>query len=121
MSAFKLSIDEDLLLIRTSPSIWNTLVFYKHWSYNLELPTRRIISTEVMKRSGILTLIVVKSTNEGPEKNIVISLSKANKRQVAFLKHALPRIIEDRPNMHEINNYIDQYLKPKQRNLLDDY
>ena len=120
MSAFKLSIDEDLLLIRTSPSILNALIPFRHWSYGIELPTHKIVRTEVVRRAGIQTLIVVKNTAEGEEKNIVVSLAKANKHQVAFLTHALPKIIADRPNMHEINSYIKQYLKPKQKNWLDD-
>lgn len=110
MARFKISIDEDLLLIRTSASILNYIFFFKYWSYALELPVHRIARTEVKRRAGILTLIVVKKSNQGQEKHIAISLLKASKKQVEFIKNALPRIIEDRPPMTEIKEYKQEYL-----------
>jgi hypothetical protein len=110
MSAFKISIDEDILLLRTSPSMLNRLIFFRHWSYALELPVKRIIETKVERRAGILTLIVVKKSKEGPNKNIAVSLAKANKKQVRFLKIALPQIIADKPPMPKIKEYINTYL-----------
>jgi hypothetical protein len=111
MAPFKLSIDEDILLIRTSPSILNGILFFKRWSYVLELPVHRIARVELERRAGILTLIVVKISKDGREKHIAVSLLKASRKQVNFIKNALPKIIENRPNMHEINEYIADYLK----------
>jgi len=111
MSSFKLSIDEDILLIRTSPSVLNNIMFLKHWSYVIELPVQRIASVEVERRAGILTLVVVKKSKNGTEKRIAVSLLKASKKQVNFIKYALPKIIEQHPSMHEINEYVNDYLK----------
>lgn len=111
MAAFKLSIDEDLLLVRTSPGILNRLLFFKHWSYALELPVNRIVRVEVERRAGILTLIVVKKSKQGKEKHLAISLLKANRKQVQFMKNALPGIIENHPPMNEISKQISKYLK----------
>ncbi len=111
MSAFKLSIDEDILLIRTSRSLLNTLVFFRHWSYVLELPVNKIIETKVERRAGLLTLVVVKKSKVGPNKHIAVSLVKANKKQVQFMREALPEIIATRPKMVQIKEYINTYLK----------
>ena len=116
MAAFKISIDEDLLLIRTSPSLFNRLVFFRHWSYALELPVTRIVRTEFTRRSGIPTLIVVKRSADEPEKNIVVSLAKATRQQIDFIKHALPKIIEERPRMTVIKDYMNQYLHKRPAN-----
>lgn len=118
MSRFKLSIDEDILLIRTSPSLVNMLIPLRHWSYAIELPVKKILGAEVVRRAGVLTLIITKQTGGGPVKNIVVSLARANKHEVEFLRHALPKIIEERPPMHEIKKLINKYLKKKERNLL---
>lgn len=111
MSAFKLSIDEDILLIRTSPSVLNGLVFFRHWSYAIELPVQKIIETNVVRRAGVLTLVVVKKSRVGPDKHIAVSLVKASRKQVEFLKIALPKIIANRPSMPKIKEYISTYLK----------
>ena len=111
MSAFKLNIDEDILLIRTSPSLLNRLVFFRHWSYLLELPVLKIIETKVIRRAGVLTLIVVKKSKVGPDKHITVSLAKANRKQVDFMRHALPKIIAERPPMKKIKEYQETYLK----------
>jgi len=111
MSAFKINIDEDLLLIRSKPGLLNYLIFFRHWSYNLELPTNRIVRLEVERRAGILTLIVVKSSKDGINKNIAVSLLRANKKQVNFIKNALPTIISEKPPMHDISKFIKVYLE----------
>ena len=111
MSDFKLSIDEDILLIRTSRSVLNSIMFLKHWSYAIELPVQRIARIEIERRAGILTLVVVKKSKKNTEKRIAVSLLKASKKQVNFIKNALPNIIEQRPSMKEINKYVSDYLK----------
>lgn len=111
MANFKISVDEDILLIKTSKSVFNALVFFKHWSYQLELPTYKITHVKVIRRFGVLTLEVVKVSKNGPDKHIMISLARASKKQVNFMRHALPKIIKDRPPMGVINQYISNYIK----------
>lgn len=110
MSRFKLSIDEDILLIRTSPGLINYVMFFKNWSYVLELPVNRINSVELERRAGILTLIVLKNSKDGREKHIAVSLVKASKKQVDFIRNALPSIISNRLPMNEINDLKRKYL-----------
>jgi len=109
----KLSIDEDLFLLRTSPGILERIFFFKHWSYGIELPVSRIVRVEVERRLGVCTLIVVKSTVEGIDKSIPLSLAKATNKQIDFIKHALPGIIENKPLMSEIKALEKKYLNPK--------
>lgn len=108
--AFKLSIDEDLLLVRTKPGILERLFFFKHWGYQVELPTSRISKIEVESRMGINTLIVHKSMADGDDKIIPISISKANKREVLFMKEALPLIIKEKLPMPKIKELQHKYL-----------
>ena len=113
MSAFKISIDEDLFLIRTSPGILNRIMFFKTWSYLIELPVSRIARFEFETRAGINTLIVVKRTKEGDEKNIPVSLLKASSSQMRFMKKALPKILSNHSSMVEIKQLEKKYLKNK--------
>ena len=117
--AFKLSIDEDLFLIRTSPSLLNRLFFFKHWSYAIELPVRRIDRVEWETRLGVDTLVVIKKTKEGDEKSIPISLAKASGAQKRFIREALPKIIQEHPPMNKIKSLRNQYLKNKDVVVLD--
>ena len=109
--AFKLSIDEDLLLIRTSSSILNDILFFKHWSYALELPISRIDSVHLEKRAGIDTLVVHKKPKSGEQetKSIPVSLFKAKKNQKEFLKDRLNWIVREHPTYPEIKEALTSY------------
>ncbi len=67
---FKLSVDEDILSIKTNPGILENLIFFKNWSYRFELPMNRISDTEVENRMGVETLVVHKSMADGDRKCI---------------------------------------------------
>ena len=108
--AFKLSIDEDLLLVRTKPGLLERLLFFKHWGYQVELPISRISNIEVESRMCVDTLIVHKFTADGVDKVIPISVNKANKREIRFLKEALPRIIKEKLTMPKIKELQHEYL-----------
>lgn len=110
MSVFKLNIDEDLLLIRTKPGLLNYLIFFRHWSYGIELPTNRISQVKVQRRTGVPTLIVTKTGKDGRDQHFAISLLKASKKELNFITHALPKIISDKLSMPEINKLKEQYL-----------
>lgn len=108
--AFKLSVDEDILSVKTNPGILENLLFFKHWSYRFELPMNRISEVEVESRMGVETLIVHKSMADGDDKSIPISINKANKRQVRFIKEALPKIIKEKLPMPKIKELQHEYL-----------
>ncbi|MCT4624384.1 MAG: hypothetical protein N4A46_12235 [Schleiferiaceae bacterium] len=107
---FKLSVDEDILSVKTSPGLLERLFVFNHWSYRFELPMLRINSIEIENRYGVKTMVIHKKTNEGEEKNIPISLSKASKKQIRFIEEALPQIIEKHLPMPEIKKLQKEYL-----------
>ena len=108
--AFKLSVDEDILSIKTNPGILENLLFFKNWSYRFELPMNRISDVQVETRMGVETLIVFKSMADGEDKSIPISINKANNHEVRFIKEALPRIIKEKLPMPKIKELQKEYL-----------
>ena len=108
--AIKLSVDEDILSVKTKPGILERLWFFKHWSYYFELPMSRIGEIEVESRLGVTTMVVHKTMADGDDKCIPISINKANKRQVRFIKEALPKIIKEKLPMPKIKELQHEYL-----------
>ena len=54
--------------------------------------------------------MVEKKSKDGTEKSTAICLLNASKKQLNFIKHALPIIISEKSSMQEIKKYKEKYL-----------
>ncbi len=110
---FKISIDEDLLSVKTSPGLLERLFFFKHWTYMFDLPVKRISKIHVEYRLGVATMMVHKVSKDGIEKSFPVSINKANAAQLKFIKEAVPQIIDKKLKMPQIAELEKKYFKRK--------
>jgi hypothetical protein len=78
---FKIKIDQDILELRCNNTLASRIIFFKNWTYRLELPLSSISEISYKQRFGVKTLMVKKG-----KKIIPVCATGITRSQVLYLQ-----------------------------------
>ena len=80
----KINIDSEIIKLRCTHRLPSKLIFFKSWSYQIELPLRSIRKARITNRFGIKTLMIYKGKIRIP-----FCLTGASANQLQFIQKVL--------------------------------